>query len=230
MKCPKCGKEIVNSSQYCEYCGAQVRRVENKTSIFWFITTLILSVIVICLCGFVYYEHVSVNEIIASEKEECNSRLCEEMAARQEAERQVAIAEQEKQTETRRIADLQSQVQNYANEITRLNELINRKDCDISSYRENSNDKEREISHYKKSLSDKDREISNLREQLPQIYKTKYDDELFLYKVNSIKNNIYFFEKTNRTFRGNFFTIYTQNNGYGLTEFGWIPMSKLEKY
>lgn len=224
MVCPNCDKEIADSSQFCEFCGAQVRRVE-KIGV---ITALILSVIIIFLCGFVYYEHVSVNEIIASEKEELNSRLCEEMAARQEAERQVAIAEQEKQTETRRIADLQSQVQNYVKEITRLNEIINRKDREISNYRDNSNDKEREISHFKKSLGDKDREISNLRKQLPQEYITKYDDQ-FLYKVNNIKNNIYIFEKTNSTIKGNF-TVYTQNNGYGLTEFGWIPMSRLEKY
>ena len=30
MKCPECGKEIANDSQFCEFCGAQLNRVKES--------------------------------------------------------------------------------------------------------------------------------------------------------------------------------------------------------
>ena len=39
MKCPKCGKEIANDSQFCEYCGAQIKETtaqsEKSINIRW---------------------------------------------------------------------------------------------------------------------------------------------------------------------------------------------------
>lgn len=32
MKCPKCGKEIANDSQFCEFCGAKVSCGEDKST------------------------------------------------------------------------------------------------------------------------------------------------------------------------------------------------------
>ena len=31
MKCPKCGKEISNDSQFCEYCGTKVVRAGRSS-------------------------------------------------------------------------------------------------------------------------------------------------------------------------------------------------------
>lgn len=35
MKCPKCGKEIVNDSLFCEYCGTETKRHNMKVDIRW---------------------------------------------------------------------------------------------------------------------------------------------------------------------------------------------------
>ena len=49
MKCPKCGKEISNDSQFCEYCGTQLGSAKNVAGRgtvhvrwFLFVTTLLL--------------------------------------------------------------------------------------------------------------------------------------------------------------------------------------------
>lgn len=34
MRCPKCGKEIANDSQFCEYCGAQLKNA-GKVDVRW---------------------------------------------------------------------------------------------------------------------------------------------------------------------------------------------------
>lgn len=39
MKCPKCGKEIANDSQFCEYCGAAITKQKNN------ITKIVVGVI-----------------------------------------------------------------------------------------------------------------------------------------------------------------------------------------
>ena len=35
MKCPKCGKEIANESQFCEFCGTQTRKGNKHVDIRW---------------------------------------------------------------------------------------------------------------------------------------------------------------------------------------------------
>ena len=47
MKCPKCGREIANDSQYCELCGALIKKSGSKKTI-WIISAIILS---LCLIG-----------------------------------------------------------------------------------------------------------------------------------------------------------------------------------
>lgn len=51
MKCSKCGKEIANDSNFCEYCGVRVVRneVNKKKSYgkYWLIAILIFIVMVI---------------------------------------------------------------------------------------------------------------------------------------------------------------------------------------
>ena len=32
MKCPKCGKEIANDSQFCEFCGTQVKAMPHQVN------------------------------------------------------------------------------------------------------------------------------------------------------------------------------------------------------
>ena len=46
MKCPNCGKEIANDSQFCEFCGAKVKS-NKKTRLLWAICGAILAIILI---------------------------------------------------------------------------------------------------------------------------------------------------------------------------------------
>ena len=54
MKCSKCGKEIANDSNYCEYCGTKVTKAKNKT-IIWIV--LVLCVIGLFVGVIIYYEN-----------------------------------------------------------------------------------------------------------------------------------------------------------------------------
>lgn len=50
MKCPKCGKEIANDSQFCEFCGAQARMGNKLVDIRWaLLPAMLMSTILILL-------------------------------------------------------------------------------------------------------------------------------------------------------------------------------------
>ena len=50
MKCSKCGKEIANDSNFCEYCGTKVHKIISRKTVWW-----VLSVIIILsVIGFIY--------------------------------------------------------------------------------------------------------------------------------------------------------------------------------
>ena len=49
MKCPKCGKEIANDSNFCEYCGSSVSNNHRKKTI-W----ITLGLIVVSFIGFAF--------------------------------------------------------------------------------------------------------------------------------------------------------------------------------
>ena len=53
MKCPHCGKEIANSSQFCEYCGKQIKKNANPKAL-W-IAIVLLSLAVALLAGIMIY-------------------------------------------------------------------------------------------------------------------------------------------------------------------------------
>ena len=55
MKCPECGKEIANDSQFCEYCGAQLVKPKKRLKEFWI--TLIVLFLIAIFGGALYYQY-----------------------------------------------------------------------------------------------------------------------------------------------------------------------------
>ena len=60
MKCSKCGKEIANDSNFCEYCGTKIQknikeptRIIQKKSykIAWIITVIIIGYLLVLICA-----------------------------------------------------------------------------------------------------------------------------------------------------------------------------------
>lgn len=55
MKCPNCGKEIAEDSQFCEYCGTKIKFVVNnstdKPKVKW--VQLILGIIGVVFGGYI---------------------------------------------------------------------------------------------------------------------------------------------------------------------------------
>ena len=79
MKCSKCGREIANDSNFCEYCGTKVGNNKKKETIK--IVLIVLSV-VIAMVGLgwgVYENHPPVRAKILSEQEvdECEQEVDE---------------------------------------------------------------------------------------------------------------------------------------------------------
>lgn len=73
-------------------------------------------------------------------------------------------------------------------------------------------------------LQTKEATINSLQNQLPQTYYTKYSNQAIYYWDGSfIKAGSYYADSDVRV------TIYLQKEGYGMTEFGWIPMNCLRK-
>lgn len=70
----------------------------------------------------------------------------------------------------------------------------------------------------------KDEEIERMKELLPQTYYTMYSNQRIYYWNGDFERIDYTFDS------GVPVTIYTQKDGYGMTEWGWIPMNCLEKY
>lgn len=84
--------------------------------------------------------------------------------------------------------------------------------------------KEQEISTLQEQLQSKNATINSLRNQLPQTYYTKYSNQAIYYWDGAfIKAGSYWADSDIRV------TIYLQKEGYGMTEFGWVPMDCLRK-
>lgn len=87
-------------------------------------------------------------------------------------------------------------------------------------------DKEVEISELESQIHEKEVEISELETQLPQTYLTKYPDQQLYYRYwdGSYKETDCVYEDEN-----SLVYVYSQESGYGLTDWGWVPMSRLKK-
>ena len=84
--------------------------------------------------------------------------------------------------------------------------------------------KEQEISTLEEQLQSKIATINSLQNQLPQTYYTKYTNQAIYYWDGSfIKAGSYWADSDVCV------TIYLQKEGYGMTEFGWVPMNCLRK-
>lgn len=114
-----------------------------------------------------------------------------------------------------RINDLTNQLQEKDEQISKLESET----AETAQFRTRINSLTRQ-------LNEKAEEIERLKAQLPQFYYTKYDNQSLYYKSSSgyDKASLLYSEK------GTYVTIYSTNSGYGLTDYGWIPMNCLEKY
>lgn len=123
MKCPKCGKEIANDSQFCEYCGTKINLVstdEKKTKSYKPIWITLITIISALILGFiVYYQY----DIVTGEREREQQRIQnleqQAKAAQQQAENEKKLrlenqqraqqelekAEKARQEESRRLAE-----------------------------------------------------------------------------------------------------------------------------
>ena len=90
---------------------------------------------------------------------------------------------------------------------------------------EQLNNKNTEISRLNSEISRLKSEISQLKTQQSQTYITKYANQSIYYWNGSFKETDYKYSD-----KGTWVDIYTQKDGYGLTDWGWIPMNRLEKY
>ncbi len=65
MKCPKCGKEIANDSQFCEFCGTQVNfvsgsspaKIKSERKVNGWIFVSIVLFISNIVCGWLAYDY-----------------------------------------------------------------------------------------------------------------------------------------------------------------------------
>jgi len=55
MKCPHCGKQIADSSQFCEYCGRPIKKQSGNSKALW-IAIVLLSLVVGLLAGIMVYK------------------------------------------------------------------------------------------------------------------------------------------------------------------------------
>ena len=99
MKCPNCGKEIANDSQFCEFCGTQLKKSTKNPITVWIILALLLCAVVIGV--FVYSEHNDQQAAI----EVANQRAEEARIAKEEAERKLLAEESARIEAERRAAD-----------------------------------------------------------------------------------------------------------------------------
>lgn len=85
--------------------------------------------------------------------------------------------------------------------------------------------KEEEINRLKEQIQSNEDTIINLRNQLPKTYYTKYSNQAIYYwdLGTFIRANSFWENSDIRV------TIYLQKEGYGMTEFGWIPMDCLKE-
>ena len=84
-----------------------------------------------------------------------------------------------------------------------------------------------EVNELNEKVNGLESELRNLRELVPKRYLTKYNNQA-LYDRNCygtfIEKGCSYGEKNISV------NIYTQVNGYGLTDWGWVPMNRLEEY
>lgn len=123
------------------------------------------------------------------------------------------------QEKDEQISNLESELaetEQFQNRIDYLTKQINEKAEEIERLENQTND-----SYYLQN------QINNLEAQLPRTYYTKYDNQNLYNRTSSTD-----YEKASSYYpqKGTAVTIYTTSNGYGLTEWGWIPMNCLEKY
>lgn len=85
--------------------------------------------------------------------------------------------------------------------------------------------KEHEISTLQEQLQSKNATINSLRDQLPREYYTIYpEQDLYYYNGSYVKSGLRWNDS------GVAVTIYLVKDGYGLTEFGWVPMERLGEW
>ena len=127
-----------------------------------------------------------------------------------------------------RIYNLNTQIENKDKQITEMESSSITMQNTIYNLRSQLNERNEEIVRLNNENSDSyylHNQINSLKLQLPQTYYTKFANQDLYYK------NIGGYDKSSLSYpdKGTHVTIYTINDDYGLTEYGWIPMNCLVK-
>lgn len=119
---------------------------------------------------------------------------------------------------------LEIDLQEKESEISKLETLVKENSNDktrLESLRRNA---ENENERLQSRVWEQESEISSLKNQIPQIYTTKNVNQKIYYWDGKFKETNYSYKKA-----GVNVTVYFWKDGFGLTEWGWIPSNCLRK-
>lgn len=123
-----------------------------------------------------------------------------------------------------RVSDMEAELSTKENNINNLQGKIQSKDASINNLTNQIQSKDNEISNLQDQIQSQNAVISNLQNRLPQTYYTKYPNQKIYYWAGSFLETTYTWSNA-----GAAITIYMQKDGYGMTEWGWVPMNCLRK-
>lgn len=118
------------------------------------------------------------------------------------------------------VNSLQSRNQNLQIELDNSNS----KQCDYEETARKYKESRTRVNSLTNQIKEKDSQIRDLRNQLPKTYYTKYDNQGLYYWKGGYKDTGY-----KHSYAGTGVIVYIQRDGYGLTDWGWIPMNCLKK-
>lgn len=122
------------------------------------------------------------------------------------------------------IPRLETDLQEKEAEILKLEILVEENKNDKTQLESLRRDAENENERLQSRVWEQESEISNLKTRVPQLYTTKYANQKIYYWEGKFKETTYSYKKA-----GVSVTVYFWKDGYGLTEWGWIPSDCLKK-
>lgn len=130
------------------------------------------------------------------------------------------------------VKSIETRIQTLKHNVVNLEKEIEKANSAIANLREINDlvtdslrETEEKLRDSEILIEEKNKNIADLKAKLPQKYKTRHVNQYLYNKCKGYtKTDCYWSDKGAKV------TIYLKEDGYGLTEYGWIPMSSLEEY